>query len=190
MTITRFAPVRRSFGEGRPFAEATLLQRRLNSIFDELGLQAEVERSSFTPAVDVYEDAQKVVLKLEVPGVKQEDLSIRLENQILTVKGERKFDSEAQKANFHRIERSYGSFTRTFTVPQTVDTEGVKANYDAGVLTIALAKKAEAKPKQIAIETGPTAQAVVPAAAPSVEAQPVAAQPTEAAAQPTQVAAR
>ncbi len=166
MTITRFAPVR------RPFAEATLLQHRLNSIFDELGWQPEVERSSFTPAVDVYEDAQKVVVKLEVPGIRQEDLSVRLENQILTVKGERKFENEDKKANFHRIERSYGSFTRTFTVPQTVDTESVKANYDAGVLTISLAKKAEAKPKQIAIEAGPAAPEVIPAATPAVEAQP------------------
>jgi HSP20 family protein len=164
MTITRFAPAR------RPYGEVALLQHRLNSIFDELGWQPEVERSSFVPAVDVFEDAQKVVVKLEVPGVKQEDLSVKLENQTLTVKGERKFENEGQKASFHRIERSYGSFTRTFTVPQTVDTESVKANYDAGVLTIALAKKAEAKPKQIVIETGPVAQAAVPAATPAVEA--------------------
>lgn len=166
MTITRFAPVR------RPFGEATLLQHRLNSIFDELGLQPETAPSSFVPAVDVYEDAQKVVVKLEVPGIRQEDLSIRLENQILTVKGERKFEEEARKANFHRIERSYGSFTRTFTVPQTVDTESVKANYDAGVLTIALAKKAEATPKQVVIETGPPAEAPIPAVTHAVEAQP------------------
>jgi HSP20 family protein len=167
MTITRFAPSR------RPFAEATLLQHRLNSIFDELGWQPETEaqRSSFVPAVDVYEDAQKVVVKLEVPGIKQEDLSVRLENQTLTVKGERKFENEEKKQNFHRIERSYGSFTRTFTVPQTVETESVKANYDAGVLTISLAKKAEAKPKQIAIEAGPAAVAAVPAATPAAEVE-------------------
>jgi HSP20 family protein len=167
MTITRFAPAR------RPFAEATLLQHRLNSIFDELGWQPETDapKSSFVPAVDVYEDAQKVLVKLEVPGIKQEDLDVRLENQILTVKGERKFENEEKKQNFHRIERSYGSFTRTFTVPQTVETESVKANYDAGVLTISLAKKAEAKPKQIAIEAGPPAVAAVPAATPAAEVE-------------------
>lgn len=170
MTITRFAPVR------RPFGEATLLQHRLHSIFDELGLTEPpaAEGSSFVPAVDVYEDAQRVVVKVEVPGIKQEDLSVRLENQILTVKGERKFEQEEKKENFHRIERSFGSFVRTFTVPQTVDTESIKANYDAGVLTIALAKKAEAKPRQVAIETAP-------AAAPAtLEAQPAEAVAAEA----------
>lgn len=166
MTITRFAPA-------RPFGEVTLMQHRLNSIFDELGWEPEtaVQKSSFIPAVDVYEDAQKVVVKLEVPGVKQEDLDVRLENQILTVKGERKFDDEVKKENFHRIERSYGSFVRTFTVPQTVDTESVKASYDAGVLTIMLGKKAEAKPKQIAIETG-RAVLAQPVETPAVEVAP------------------
>ena len=164
MTITRFAPAVRFAPARRPFGEVTLLQSRLTSIFDELGWQPEGEagaakQTSFIPAVDVYEDAQKVTVKLEVPGIRQEDLDVRLENQTLTVKGERKFENEEKKENFHRIERSYGSFARTFTVPQTVDTESVKANYDAGVLTITLAKKAEAKPKQIAIEAGPAAEA-------------------------------
>jgi HSP20 family protein len=165
MTITRFSTAR------RPFGEATLLQHRLDSIFEELGWQPEgdVQKSSFVPAVDVFEDAQKVVVKIDVPGIRQEDLDIRLENQTLTVKGEKKSETQAQKANFHRIERSHGSFTRTFTIPQTVDTESVKANYDAGVLTITLGKKAEAKPKQVVIEAGPAAVDAVPAATPAVE---------------------
>ena len=162
-----FAPTR------RPFGEVTFLQNRLNSIFDELGWQpetteTETTKNSFVPAVDVYEDAQKVVVKLEVPGIKQENLDVRLENQTLTVKGERKFENEEKKENYHRIERSYGSFVRTFTVPQRVDTESVKANYDAGVLTISLAKKAEAKPKQVAIEAGPAAEAT-PVETPAAE---------------------
>jgi HSP20 family protein len=169
MTITRFAPAVRFSPVRRPFGEVTLLQGRLNSIFEDLGWQSEQEmkKNSFVPAVDVYEDVQKVTVKLEVPGIRQEDLDVRLENQTLIVKGERKFENEEKKENFHRIERSYGSFVRTFTVPQTADTESIKANYDAGVLTISLAKKAEAKPKQVVIEAGPAVEAapvVTPAA--------------------------
>jgi HSP20 family protein len=101
--------------------------------------------------VDVYEDEKQIVLKLEVPGVKLEDLDIQLENQRLTVKGQRRFESEEKAENFHRIERRFGSFTRSFTLPQTVDTESVTATSDAGVLTISLLKKAEAQPKQVKI---------------------------------------
>ena len=173
MTITRFAPAVHFAPTRRPFGEAALLQNRLSSIFEDLGWQPETEatkKNSFVPAVDVYEDAQKVTVKIEVPGISKEDLDIRLENQTLTVKGERKFENEEKKENFHRIERSYGSFVRTFTVPQTVDTESVKANYDAGVLTISLTKKAEAKPKQVVIEAGPAAEAAQ-AVAPAAEVQ-------------------
>ncbi len=109
---------------------------------------------SFIPPVDVYEDAQQLVLKLEVPGIKQEDLDVRLENQTLTVKGERKFEADEKQENFHRIERRYGSFVRSFTLPETVDTGAAKASYDAGVLTISLAKKEAAKPKQVKVEIG------------------------------------
>ena len=89
---------------------------------------------------------------LEVPGIKQEDLDVRVENQTLTVKGERKFEKNEKEENFHRIERRYGSFTRSFTLPQTVDTGAVKANYEHGLLTISLAKKEAAKPKQVKVE--------------------------------------
>ena len=155
MTITRFAPFR------GPLSDVSLLQNRLNSIFQDFswpggqsGSGESLAAGSFVPAVDIYEDPQKVVVKLEVPGIKQEDLDVRLENQILTIKGERKFESEEKEENFHRIERRYGNFVRSFSVPQTVDTEGVTANYDAGILTVTLAKKAEAKPKQVKIGIG------------------------------------
>jgi len=152
MAITRFSPFR------TPLSDMALLQNRLNSIFNEFprfsGDTENLTTGSFIPPVDVYEDAHKVVLKLEVPGIKQEDLDIKLENQTLTVKGERKFEKEEKEENFHRIERSYGSFVRSFTVPQMVDTENVAASYDAGVLTIALNKKPEAKPKQVKIAVG------------------------------------
>ena len=107
--------------------------------------------ASFVPAVDVYEDAQKVVLKLEVPGIEEKDLDVRVENHTLTVKGERKFESEEKEENFHRIERRYGSFYRAFTLPSTVDTENVAASYNAGVLKLELKKKPEAQPKQIKV---------------------------------------
>jgi HSP20 family protein len=152
MAIVRYAPFR------RPFSEAALLQNRLNSIFHEFGFPPEpteaLEAGHFVPAVDIYEDAQKVVVKVEAPGIKQEDLDVRVENHTLTIKGERKFEIEEKEENFRRIESRYGSFVRSFTVPQTVDTESVAANYEAGVLTVTLNKKAEAKPKQVKIEVG------------------------------------
>ena len=154
-TMTRFVPLR------TPFEDVAVLQNQLNSIFNEFARPAIVKdeqnaagSAGFVPAVDVYEDEQQVVLKLEVPGVKMEDLDIRLENQRLTVKGERRFEAAEKAENFHRIERRFGSFVRSFTLPQTVDVDAVNAAYDAGVLTITLAKKAEAKPKQIKIELG------------------------------------
>jgi len=150
-TLTRFVPFR------SPLQDVAVLQNRLNSIFSDFGRSEpadELTAGNFIPAVDVYEDSQKLVLKLEVPGIKQEDLDIHIENQTLTVKGERKFEVNEKEENFHRIERRYGSFVRSFTLPQTVDANAVTANYDAGVLSISLTKKAEAKPKQIKIAVG------------------------------------
>jgi len=169
MTITRFAPYR------SPFSDLALLQNRLNSIFQDLtpssGDSEALTAGSFVPPVDIYEDAQKVVLKLETPGVRQEDLDIQVENQTLVVKGERKLASEEKEENFHRIERRFGSFTRSFTLPQTVDTNAVTAGYEAGVLTITLAKKAEMKPKQVKIAIGPGAENKSSAGPKQVEAK-------------------
>jgi HSP20 family protein len=155
-TLARFVPFR------SPLADVAILQNRLNSIFNEFARpegEEALAMGSFLPPVDVYEDAQQLVLKLEVPGIKQQDLDVRVENQTLTVKGERKFEADEKQENFHRIERRYGSFVRSFTLPETVDTGAVKAGYDAGVLTISLAKKEAAKPKQVKVEiaTGATA---------------------------------
>ena len=150
-TMTRFVPLRSSL------QDVALLQNRLNSIFNELGRPSVAEEAdaattgSFVPAVDIYEDAQELVLKLEVPGLKPEDIDIRLENQSLVIKGERRFEEQEKAENFHRIERRFGTFVRTFTLPQTVDTEHVTAAYDAGVLRITLAKRPEAQPKQVKI---------------------------------------
>ena len=145
MTITRWDPLR---GIAGPQNRVNFLLRVLND-----GQEAGAA-TSFVPAVDVYEDAQKVVLKLEVPGVDQKDLDIRVENRTLTVKGERKFEAEEKEQNFHRIERRYGSFFRAFTLPTSVDTENVQASYNAGVLKLELSKKPEAQPKQIKVNVG------------------------------------
>jgi HSP20 family protein len=136
-----------------PFREVVALQNRVNSLFRDLNEGDDpLATASFVPAVDIYEDPQKVMLKLEVPGIDQKDLDVRIEDHTLTVKGERKFGSEEKEQNFHRIERRYGSFYRAFTLPNTVDTENVAASYNAGVLKLELKKKPEAQPKQIQIK--------------------------------------
>ncbi len=135
-----------------PFREVVALQNRVNSLFRDLNEGEDaMATASFVPAVDIYEDAQKIMLKLEVPGIDEKDLDVRVEDHTLTVKGERKFESEEKEENFHRIERRYGSFYRAFTLPTTVETENVKASYNAGVLKLELAKKPEAQPRQVKI---------------------------------------
>jgi HSP20 family protein len=141
-----------------PFREFTTLQDRMNRLFrDSFGPEGQdqsLATSAFVPPVDVYEDEHNVSLKLEVPGIDEKDFDVRIENNTLTVHGERKFEKEEKEENFRRVERQYGSFTRTFTLPPTVDPEKVTATYDKGVLKISLAKKAEAKPKQIKVNVG------------------------------------
>ncbi len=141
-----------------PFREFTTVQDRLNRLFrDSYGSEGRDEAlatSAFAPAVDVYEDEHNVTLKVQVPGIDEKDIDIRIENNTLTLHGERKFEKEEKEENFRRVESSYGSFTRSFTLPQTVDAEKVTANYDKGVLKITLPKKAEAKPKQIKVNVG------------------------------------
>ena len=123
MAITRWVP----------FREVVAFENRVNSLFRDMnGDNDPLAAASFVPAVDIYEDPQKVVLKIELPGVEEKDLDVRVENHTLTVKGERKFEapkseSEAKEQTIHRIERRYGSFFRAFTLPTTVDTESIKA---------------------------------------------------------------
>jgi HSP20 family protein len=110
--------------------------------------------SNFAPPVDVYEDEHNITLKIEVPGIEEKDIDVRIENNTLTVHGERKFEKEEKEENFRRVERQYGSFTRSFTLPNTIDADKVQATYDKGILKVQLAKKAEAKPKQIKVNVG------------------------------------
>ncbi len=138
-----------------PFREVVALQNRVNSLFREMNEgDSPLTTASFVPAVDIYEDSRKVVLKLEVPGMEEKDLDVRVENNTLTVKGERKFEKDEKEENFHRIERRYGSFYRAFTLPSTVDVEHVGASYNAGILKLELNKKPEAQPKQIKVNVG------------------------------------
>ena len=141
-----------------PFREFATLQDRINRVFRDSyageGRDEALTTSSFAPAVDVYEDEHNVTLKIEVPGIDEKDIDVRIENNTLTVHGERKIEKEEKEENYRRVERQYGSFTRTFTLPTSVDAENVSANYDKGVLKITLAKKAEAKPKQIKVNVG------------------------------------
>jgi len=141
-----------------PFREFSTLQDRMSRLFRESysgeGRDEALTTSSFAPPVDVYEDEHQVSLKIEVPGIDEKDIDVRVENNTLTVHGERKIEKEEKEENYRRVERQYGSFTRTFTLPQTVDTDNVSATYEKGVLKIALPKKAEAKPKQIKVNVG------------------------------------
>jgi len=141
-----------------PFREFVTLQDRMNRLFrDSYGPEGRDEAlttANFAPPVDIYEDEHNVTLKIEVPGIEEKDIDVRIENNTLTVHGERKFEMEEKEENYRRVERQYGSFTRSFTLPSTVDPEKVQADYDKGVLKIALAKKAEAKPKQIKVNVG------------------------------------
>jgi HSP20 family protein len=135
------------------FREVASLQNRMNNLFRGLNEEENpLTTASFVPAVDIYEDKEKVVLKLEVPGIEQKDLHVSIEDSTLTVKGERKLEAEEKQENFHRIERTYGSFYRAFSLPPTVDAENVGASYNAGVLKLELKKKPEAQPKQIEVK--------------------------------------
>jgi len=141
-----------------PFREFSTLQDRMNRLFRESsgseGREEFLNNTSFAPPVDVYEDEHGVSLKIEVPGIDEKDIDVRIENNVLTVHGERKFEKEEKQENFRRVERQYGSFIRTFTLPTAVDAEKVSATYDKGILKVALPKKAEAKPKQIKVNVG------------------------------------
>jgi HSP20 family protein len=121
-----------------PFREFSTLQDRMNRLFQQsYGDREEaLTTSTFAPAVDVYEDEHNVTLKIEVPGIDEKDIDVRIENNTLTVHGERKFEKEEKEENYRRIERQYGSFTRSFTLPNTVDPNNVQANYEKGVLKI------------------------------------------------------
>lgn len=139
--------------------EADVLRTRVDRLFNQmLGdlwsspmSTEEVSTRRWSPAVDIRETDEALILTAELPGLTKEDVQITLENQVLTLSGERKFEKEAKGENFHRIERSYGAFTRAFTLPTHVKTEKVDASFEHGVLTVTLPKMEESKPRRISI---------------------------------------
>jgi HSP20 family protein len=146
MAITRFDP----------FRDLAVLQDRMNRLFnDSYGNRQEdhlLNRGTWVPPVDIYEADSQLVLKAELPDMKREDIDVTVENNTLTVRGERKLDQEIKQENFHRVERAYGSFVRTFSLPMTVDAGKIGAEYKNGVLTITLPFREEAKPRTIDVQ--------------------------------------
>ena len=151
----------RTLTRWEPFRGATSLQDQINRVFNDV-LERTGEESSLTawaPAVDIYETEHELVLKADLPDIDPKDLDIRVENNILTIRGERKFEKNVSEENYLRVERSYGSFTRSFTLANTVNSEAIKAAYENGVLTLSIPKREEAKPKQIKVNVGTPAMA-------------------------------
>ena len=138
-----------------PFRELRSLQDEVNRVFSanfNRGGDNEMTRGAWSPSVDIFENKDNIVLEAELPGMSPEDVNISIENNVLTLHGERKFEKKDEGDNFHRVERSYGSFTRSFTLPPTVSSEDVDATFDNGVLRLTLAKREEAKPRRIEIK--------------------------------------
>lgn len=140
-----------------PFRELRGLQDEMNRLFLTNYARPddrEIARGAWSPNVDIFENKDQLVLEAELPGLKPEDVNVSIENNVLTIHGERRFEKRDEGDNFHRVERAYGSFTRSFTLPPTVSSENVNAMFDNGVLRLTLAKREEAKPRRIEIKVG------------------------------------
>jgi HSP20 family protein len=139
-----------------PARGLTNLQDQVNRLFNDSFRRSDEEASlsAWAPAVDVYETEHELVVKADLPEADPKDLDIRVENNILTISGERKFEKKVNEENYLRVERSYGSFARSFTLANTVNPEAIKADYQNGVLTLSIPKREEAKPKQIKVNVG------------------------------------
>ena len=140
---------------------ATTLQEQLNRVFGD-GLERAGDESNLTPwapPVDIFETEHELVVKADLPDVNPQDLDIHVENNVLTIRGERKFENKVKEENYLRVERVYGSFSRTFTLANSVKSEAIKADYQNGVLTLTIPKREEAKPKQIKVNVGAPALA-------------------------------
>jgi len=136
-----------------PFRNLSSLQEQVNRLF-ESNFQGQADKGALTtwaPAVDIYETENELVLQAELPDVNEKDIDVRVENNMLTIRGERKFEAKVKEENFLRVERTYGSFSRSFSLPNTVNTEAIKAEYAKGVLKIELPKRAESKPRQVKV---------------------------------------
>lgn len=138
-----------------PFRELNIVQERINRMFDDAGRgwrgDEPASTTTWSPAVDIYETDHEIIVQAELPGVDRQDIALHLEKNVLTLKGERRFEKETKQENYHRIERAYGGFSRSFSIPAMVDDEKIKAEYKDGILRISLPKKEQVKPKQIQI---------------------------------------
>ena len=137
-----------------PYRTLNALQEQFSRFFDEPALRFPGNESSLTtwsPAVDIYETEQELVVRADMPDLAEKDIDVRVENNMLTIRGERKFEKNISEDNFLRMERSYGSFSRSFSLPNTVNTDQIKADYRNGVLTVTLPKREESKPKQVKV---------------------------------------
>ena len=136
-----------------PFHNLSTLQEQVNRLFDSKfsnhGDSATL--TAWVPAVDVYETENELVIKVDLPEIAEKDIDVRVESNMLTVRGERKFEQKVEEENYLRMERSYGTFSRSFSLPNSVDTQAIKAEYTDGVLSVTLPKRAESKPKQVKI---------------------------------------
>jgi HSP20 family protein len=138
-----------------PFRDLRSLQEEVNRLFstnltrsfDDEG----IGRGAWAPSVDIYENKDQIVIEAELPGMKQEDFDLTIENNVISLRGERKFEKTDESDNYHRVERSYGSFTRSFTLPQTVSADEAKAEYTNGVLRVTLPKREEVKSRRIEV---------------------------------------
>ena len=151
----------RTLNRWEPLRGTATLQDQINRAFGDV-LERTSEESNLTawaPAVDIFETEHELVVKADLPDVNPQELDIRVENNILTIRGERKFEKEVAENNYLRVERSYGSFARSFSLANTVNSEAIKADYQNGVLTLSIPKREEAKPKQIKVNVGAPAMA-------------------------------
>ena len=151
-TLTRF----------EPFRDSNTLQDQINRLFNQAfeRTSQEANLTAWAPAVDIYETEHELVVKADLPEIQPEQLDIRVENNILTIRGERKFEEKLNENNYLRVERSYGSFSRSFSLSNSVNAEAIKADYKNGVLTLSIPKREEAKPKQIKVNVESPALAV------------------------------
>jgi len=138
-----------------PFRDMVTLREKMNRLFEDSlaqkGEDKDMISSNWAPAVDIYETANELVLTAEVPGIEEKDIEIKVEDNTLSLKGERKFEKETKEENFHRIERSYGSFFRAFSLPNSIDADKIQAEHENGVLRIVMPKRQELKPKTVKI---------------------------------------
>jgi HSP20 family protein len=136
-----------------PFRGISNLQNQFNRLFNE-SFRNQAEESALTtwaPAVDIYETPNELVVKADLPDVNEKDIDVRVENNLLTIRGERKFEKSVSEENYLRVERTYGAFSRSFSLPNTVNAEAIGAEYKNGVLTVTLPKREESKPRQVKV---------------------------------------